>query len=866
MSTHQVQTPRQPLAKEFLAVLSLVLLVLTSILAAVPADAKEGRKERKEAKKAEQEAIAALPDPYREWIRDVSVIISDEEKSLFLALEKDYQRDAFIERFWKVRDTISRTARNEFKEGYEALLELARQFNFDARAEILLINGMPAQRWELRCSPTFWPLEAWYYQGSETTGSEFVLLFYKVGSRDNPFRLWEPIQGTDTLYATRVSASGSSIEDSCVHEDAEILRAALAHMVQTQGGVMGASVFLDKVTTPPPAPEKEWVATFSSYTTEVPEGAPTFDARFELDYPGRQQSRTVLQGAVLVPVEEIELEQLGESKSYNLMLNGEVLRGDELFENFRYKYDFPKAELKTPEGDMTSLPLVFQRSLRPGEYRLLLKVEDLNSGRFYRHEERLDVPHVETAPPPEPDDPESARLLREANAAIRSGENTLEIVPLPGTFHTGLVRVDTLVTGPDVDSVAFSVDGQPILTKRRPPWNVELDFGQTPRALTLRAEAFDDAGEEIAADELLLNAGQHRFAVRLVEPRPGKTYTESLRAQAEILLPEGEIVERVEFFLNEEPVATVYQPPYVQPILLPGGEEIAYVRALATTLDGATTEDVVFINAPDYLTNVDVDFVELYTAVLDKDKHPVEGLVKEDFTILEDDVAQTVVRFEQVRNLSIHVAVMLDVSASMDEELEATKAAALTFFEEAVTPKDRAALITFNDHPHLATKLTNDLKLLAGGLAGLKAERGTSLYDSLIFGLYYFNGIRGQRAILLLSDGKDESSRFEYDDALEYARRAGVAIYAIGLKLEGKSYEARKKLTEIAEETGGRSFFVDDENQLESIYETIQRELRSRYLLAYQSTNATDSKLFRTIEVKMSEKELEAKTLRGYYP
>ena len=67
------------------------------------------------------------------------------------------------------------------------------------------------------------------------------------------------------------------------------------------------------------------------------------------------------------------------------------------------------------------------------------------------------------------------------------------------------------------------------------------------------------------------------------------------------------------------------------------------------------------------------------------------------------------------------------------------------------------------------------------GLAGLKAERGTALYDSLIFALYYFNGIKGQRALLLLSDGKDEGSRFTYEDALEYARRAGVTIYTIGL-------------------------------------------------------------------------------------
>ena len=110
-------------------------------------------------------------------------------------------------------------------------------------------------------------------------------------------------------------------------------------------------------------------------------------------------------------------------------------------------------------------------------------------------------------------------------------------------------------------------------------------------------------------------------------------------------------------------------------------------------------------------------------------------------------------------------------------------------------------MITFNDRPNLAVKFTNDLDELAGGLAGLKAERGTALYDSLVFSLYYFNGIKGQRALLLLSDGKDEGSRFSFEETLEYARRAGVTIYTIGLGDDA----AHKKLAKLAEETGGRA-------------------------------------------------------------
>ncbi|MCP4658979.1 MAG: VWA domain-containing protein [bacterium] len=825
----------------------LILLLVPSGLAA-----------KKKAKPEDQ-----LPEKYREWLVSVEFIISKEERVLFLAIEKDYQRDAFIERFWKARDTYPRTGRNEFREDYEARLDIARrEFETleDDRARILLLNGTPLQRLEIHCSPELWPTEVWHYDGSDLTGAEFLLLFYQRGKQGR-FTLWQPIDGTEALYAMMSAGRDRGNILSFCGEKGKPIMVAIQFLLQTQGGWMGATIFLDRLQTPPKAPQQEWIATFSTYSTDLPESAETFDARLEVDFPGRHQSRTVLQGTVLVPVDGIDTAQLGEYRSYNLMLNGEILREGKLFENFRYKYDFQQGEV---HGE--ALPLVFQRYLRPDVYTLVVKIEDVNSGRLYRDQRELTVPKVGEVPPPKPEDPETARILAEANAAISSGENTIKLVALRGEWQIGLVRINTMITGDDIHKVTFLLDDQPILTKKNPPYDVELHLGQVPQARILRVEAFDEAGEEIASDETMLNSGKHRFAVRLVEPRRGKTYTTSLRAQADVVLPEGEVTERVEFYLNETLVATIYQPPYIQPIILPTGEPIAYVRAVAYTPDGNFTEDLVFVNAPDYLEEIDVDFVELYTTVLDRDKRPVGDLTRDDFKVLEDETAQELMRFEQVRNLPIYAAVMLDISASMVEELSDTQAAALGFFEQAVTPKDRATVITFNDHPNLVTKFTNDVRTLSGGLAGLKAERGTALYDSLIFALYYFNGIKGQRAILLLSDGKDETSRFEFDDALEYARRAGVAIYAIGLKLPRSQLEVRRKLSRIAGETGGRSFFPEQTGELPAIYDAIQNELRSRYLLAYQSSNTSGDKGFRTIKVEVARSGLEAKTLRGYYP
>jgi Ca-activated chloride channel homolog len=842
---------RLPIALVCALSLGAALLSTPPPAAAAAAEKKPSRKELK----AQDEAVKKLPEKYRAWLEQVAVIISDEERAGFLALEKDYQRDAFIKEFWAARDPYPDTARNELKDRFEERMAEARatfEVLDDRRAELFLTNGPPGARIVSRCTSILQPLEVWYYRRSEVAAFEFFLVFYKHWGAGK-FRLWEPSEGLDALFQHGEAASLRAIADGCI--DGDKLAAGIGWVWQQ--GMFGYATILQKVERPPDPPKGEWVATFKSYSTDLAQGTPTFPAKLAVDFPGRHQTRTVVQGVVTVPVAEAAAVQLGEHRSYNFVLTGEVLQEGTLFESFRYKFDFPADEVA---GD--DLPMVFERTLRPGDYTLALKLEDLNGKRFFREERPLAVPQMaKDLPPPPPADAESARLLAEANAAITSGERTIQLVEPPGDLHTGMLRFETLTTGPGIEKVTFELDGKPVLTKRKPPYSVELDLGSLPRTHELAAVAFDGGGEEVARDAMTLNAGDHRFAVELVEPRGGRRYAQSLRAEAEVQVPEGAAVERVEFYLDETLVATLYQPPFAQPILLPEGNPLAYVRAVVYLADGATTEDTVFVNAPDYLDELDIEFVELYTTVVDRQGRPIEGLTQKDFTVVEDGVKQEIARFETVADRPIHAAVLLDVSASMEPEIQRAQGAALRFFEQTVRPKDRAALVTFNDRPALAAKFTNEQKTLAAALAGLKAERGTSLYDSLIFALYYFNGVRGQKAAIVLSDGKDESSRFAFDDALEYARRAGVTVYVIGL---GEDVD-RKKLVRLSEETGGRAFFLHSAAELDGIYATIQRELRSQYLVAYQSSN-TSGEGFRTVEVKLARGGLEAKTMRGYYP
>jgi|CXWL01.1.fsa_nt_gi Ca-activated chloride channel family protein len=807
---------------------------------------------------------APLPQQYLDWLAEVDVLISKEEKATFMALAEDYQRDAFIDRFWRARDPYPDTARNERKERWDALVATARSEYGgleDERSKVLLLNGPPAGALISKCR-LIWPLEIWFYHGSDQMRGDFYLVFAQLYGMGR-YRLWDPTRGVSTLgqFVSAENAPGDLLQQigsGC--RDGDQIAGILGHLLNR--GVLDYNVTVSRVLEKPRPPSGEWSSTFSSYSTDIPADAPPLDVSLEVRFPSRYQNRTVLQGILGVATTSAGTAELGGVKSYNFLVTGEVIHERALFESFRYKFDFPAEQIT---GDR--IPLVFERYLRPGKYTLVTRIEDVNGKRLGRRQIELEVPQLAgNATPPPPSDPQTAELLAEATAAISTGDTTIKLVAPRGEMQLGMTRFDTLTTGPDIAEVAFLLNGREVLRKARPPYSVELDLGKLPRTHELAAVAKDAAGTTLAQDELVINSGAHRFRVHLAEPERGKHYERSLRAVVELELPEGGELERLELYYGETLLATLYGPPWVQPIVLPANAGLSYVRAVAYLADGNTTEDVVFVNAPNYLEEVEIQFVELYTSVLDDDGHPVDGLTEADFSVLEDGTPQTVSRFDKVENLPVHVAALLDISASMEPSLAQAQEAAIGFFQQVIKPKDRGAVITFNDRPNLAAKFTNDIRTLAGGLAGLKAERGTALWDSVIFTLFYFNGVRGQRALVLLSDGADEGSRFSFDQALEYAQRSGVAIYTIGLDIPLKQLTARRQLAKLASQTGGRSFLVKSAAELAPLYASIERELRSRYLLAYQSTSTAPAGAFRTVEVKMKPRGLEAKTMRGYYP
>jgi Ca-activated chloride channel family protein len=798
-----------------------------------------------------------LKPRHSRWLQETAPLRYPEETTAFKALSQDYQRDAFIQQFWRVRDPYPQTSLNEFRQRWEERREqVIERFGdtFGDRRYVWMLAGRPARTIDVHCSSLLPPLTIWLYPASERLNRNFAVIFRRRGGPD-PWQWWQGRLGLEGL-ADGPDAFGQ-------------VGQALEQLVSSrcdQGGAVAAAaqMSVDKEDLQKafrPAVDLGWVKRFTGRSTDLPADIATFPARVALRYPAVHRTRTVVQAIVEVAGKDVEAAEENNGRFFDFLVDGEILRGQELFENFRYRFHLPA---ETASGE---LPLLIERYLRPGAWTLVLKVEDVHGGRYFRTERQIEVPALSGPAATTPARREAATPATPAPPTVAAApvEPTIELLPLPGDMTTGRLRVAARTGGDGISAVEFWLDGAPVLRKTRPPFSVELNLGHAPRAHSIQAVALDDAGHVLARDRSEVNGGPNRLAVHLLEPRRGGAAGTTLRARAEVEMPHDAHLDRVEFYLNDTRLATLYQPPFIQTLVVPRGDQIAYVRAVACLRNGRCNEDITFLNAPENLGRVDVHLVELYVTVEDRRNHPVDDIAATEFSVREDGEEQVIRRFEHARDLSGNSMVVLDLSTSMADELPDAKKAILGFFENVLSPRDRCSVMTFADRPQLVVPFTGDLEILRGGVTGLQASGETALWDGLVQGLFQFGGLRGKRALIVITDGEDSVSRFSFDEVSDYAAHSGVAIYPIALRLSTRAVEARARLRQLAKVTGGRAFFIDRVNELSHIYRTIEEELHSQYLIEYQST-ATEGKGFRRVEVTVKRPGLSARTIPGYYP
>ncbi len=819
------------------------------------------------------EGPLAWPEEQRAFFQDGPGLLFSADQRTRIEAMGDGERGAFIDEFL-ARDPDPSTADNELVEAIRRRRSLVRQEGLspaDVRAQLLFLHGPPEERLVVECGAVFRELEIWRY--AFMGGVEAVV--YRPAPT-LPYRLWLPFDSMRALYTEEMEYWMLQLEELGRRGlGISFLRKSCseAQRVTEATGIEGlygfakdrpTSAQLERLLDPPDDVAAWALAAVSGSRGEAPAELPVEELK--ILFPDEYRQRIVSRFFVTLPA-GVELEPTAgteeDEPELRLGVDGIVEQDGVVFDTFRTLFRL------APPGEEAPVALVVERNLRPGRTFLLrLRIRDEVGGAEAFLARAFTVPD-EPVPVDEPPLPEEAVVALGEELAKRriGGADSLVLVPPETDVVIGLWRAEALVTGERIQKVAFLVDGEQQLARSRPPFSVEIRLAPEPREQVVRAEGYDQDGELVAADEVVLNQPTGSLRVRILQPGRGVETGSEVRAEAEVVVPEGLRVESLEFLVNEVVQATLQRPPWEARVSVPEGEEVVYLTVVATLDDGSRAEDVRFLRAPKYLEEVEVNLVELYTTVTNRSGRLVKGLTREQFRVLEDGRPQEISRFELVEDLPLTLGITIDTSGSMAQALQEAQLAGRAFLDNLITPKDRYFVVAFSDRPTLVMAPTDDVTASEGMLEDLRSEGWTALHDAIVTSLYYFRGVRGRRAMVLLSDGDDTASSIAFREALEYARRSGVSIYTVGLNVGTLDVSVRRKLSTLAEETGGRSFFISEAAELTTVYDEIEDELRSQYLIAFAPDRPpTSEDEFREVEVEVLERGLKARTIRGYYP
>ena len=269
-----------------------------------------------------------------------------------------------------------------------------------------------------------------------------------------------------------------------------------------------------------------------------------------------------------------------------------------------------------------------------------------------------------------------------------------------------------------------------------------------------------------------------------------------------------------------------------------------------------------------------VELVSLNVTATDGSGKYVTDLNEEEFEVYEDGAKQKLTFFSRTQQ-PIALALLLDTSASMDERMGIAQEAAIGFARQ-LHKEDQAEVIDFDSQVRILQGFTNDAATLEKAIRQTTPNGSTSLYNAIYISLQELKKVKAvatsdirRQAIVVLSDGDDTSSLIEFDDVLDRAKRSETAIYAVGLRAgeigRREFKEAEFVLKQLATETGGRAYFVNDARELAKIYQSIWDELSSQYSIAYSSANPKRDGAWRRIQVRIARPGTTARTKAGYY-
>ncbi|MGB9407865.1 MAG: VWA domain-containing protein [Terracidiphilus sp.] len=268
---------------------------------------------------------------------------------------------------------------------------------------------------------------------------------------------------------------------------------------------------------------------------------------------------------------------------------------------------------------------------------------------------------------------------------------------------------------------------------------------------------------------------------------------------------------------------------------------------------------------------VDVKLVNVFVNVTDRNGAIVGGLTRDDFALAEDGQPQRIAVFERQSELPLNLTLAIDTSGSVRKDMAEEADAARRFAHALLRSQDQMSLLQFATEARELVPFTNKLSRIDHGLGQLHADYATALYDAICLGSEGLGGKAGRKVLVVISDGDDNTSSSTYAQALEQALRNEAMIYSIiDVPIEasaGRDLGGEHALITLAEQTGGKSFYVSD-GGLDKAFARVSDDLRTQYLLAYYPKNQEPGRTFHRIQVTIPRAADGAFNIRhrtGYY-
>jgi len=321
-------------------------------------------------------------------------------------------------------------------------------------------------------------------------------------------------------------------------------------------------------------------------------------------------------------------------------------------------------------------------------------------------------------------------------------------------------------------------------------------------------------------------------------------------------------VVQVAFFADGRQVCTIVRPPFA--CEWHAGERISEhnFRAVATLRNGDRLIATVRTRGLTVTEAVDVDVVQVTAVVTDGDGRFVRGLKREDFRIFDDGKPQPISHFV-AENIPLELVSAIDVSSSMRDAIATVKDAAKRFLT-SLEPADQVTVLAFNENIFTLARRATDPAARARAVDRMAAWGGTALYDAIIKAIEILGRQSGRRAVVLFSDGDDQSSHAALEAAIRTTEGSDATIYAIGQGRAVDNPALQRLLRQVASVSGGRAFFSSELSRLDHVFTEILEDLRNQYLISYPAPDSDRNDRWHTIKLEVAGGKYNVRARQGY--